>query len=270
MKEILRKIIRAAKAAFPALLLLGGINASFAQLDLSPPSQANASPGDTIAIPLALSNPAGAAIDAFGVTLAYPANLADYAGITTTGTLTQGWLAIDGSEITPGEITIGGFNLSPITASGVLVRVRLAIPAGASGQGILHLFNFVDDLSGATTSDGELIAGATAIHAPDRAETVSEFRLYQNYPNPFNSETRIVYELFQPGRVRLVIYDMLGREVRELMNENQPAGKYNLFWDGTARDGSGAASGVYIYTLSYFPPGGTGKFLQSRTLRYAK
>lgn len=250
MKEILRKIIRAAKAAFPALLLLGGINASFAQLDLSPPSQANASPGDTIAIPLALSNPAGAAIDAFGVTLAYPANLADYVGISSAGTLTQGWLAIDGSEITPGEITIGGFNLSPITASGVLVRVRLAIPAGASGQGILHLFNFVDDLSGATTSDGELIAGATAIHAPDRTETISEFRLYQNYPNPFNSETRIVYELPISGWVTLVIYNLNGQPLRKLVNHYQFAGTFESYWDGRDDLQRSLPSGIYFYQVS--------------------
>lgn len=249
---------------------MGSINVSLAQLDLSPPSQAGGSPGDTIAIPLILTNPGGVAIDAFGATLAYPANLADYVGISSAGTLTQSWLAIDGSEISPGEVTIGGFNLNPITVSGVLVRVRLAIPAGASGQGILHLFNFVDDLSGATTTDGELIAGATAIHTHSPAEAISDFRLYQNYPNPFNSGTRIVYELFQPGMVRLAIYDIMGREVRVLMDNIQGIGQYGLTWDG--KDGSGleVASGNYIYKVSIKIIGNVNRFIKTKRMTLMK
>lgn len=70
------------------------------------------------------------------------------------------------------------------------------------------------------------------------------FELYQNYPNPFNPTTTIEYELPEKIRVQLTIYDILGREVKELVNEVQDAGKYKIHFNA-----NGLASGVYIYRL---------------------
>ena len=68
--------------------------------------------------------------------------------------------------------------------------------------------------------------------------------LYQNYPNPFNPKTIINYELGIRNFVSLKIYDVLGNEVAELVNEKQNAGSYSVEFDG-----SGIASGVYFYRL---------------------
>ncbi len=70
------------------------------------------------------------------------------------------------------------------------------------------------------------------------------FNLYQNYPNPFNPETAISYQLSARSQVNLTIFDLLGRNVRTLVKEQQPAGNYEISWDG--RD----ASGVYLYRVS--------------------
>lgn len=71
-------------------------------------------------------------------------------------------------------------------------------------------------------------------------------RLMQNYPNPFNPTTRIGYSLARPGRVRLTVVDLAGREIAVLVEASMPAGNHAAVWDG--RDGSGrpAPGGLYL------------------------
>jgi hypothetical protein len=76
------------------------------------------------------------------------------------------------------------------------------------------------------------------------------FSLGQNYPNPFNPETQIAYQLASGGFVSLNIYDLLGREVKSLVSEDQTAGSYNVTWNGTDNLGIKVPSGVYLYTLN--------------------
>ncbi len=75
------------------------------------------------------------------------------------------------------------------------------------------------------------------------------FRLAQNYPNPFNPSTMISYELPVEADVKLVIYDILGREVARLVDQIQQAGRYRVTWNGTNRLGVSVSSGVYLYRL---------------------
>jgi len=72
----------------------------------------------------------------------------------------------------------------------------------------------------------------------------SEFRLYQNYPNPFNNTSNLKFEISKPGNVKIIIYDVQGREVQTLVNERLQPGTYE-----TTFDGSMLPSGVYFYTL---------------------
>ena len=75
------------------------------------------------------------------------------------------------------------------------------------------------------------------------------FILEQNYPNPFNPETTIHYELPKTSKVVLRIYNTLGQEVRKLVNERQPAGAYQMSWDGRDEGGKQVSSGIYFYQL---------------------
>lgn len=73
----------------------------------------------------------------------------------------------------------------------------------------------------------------------------ARFALHPNYPNPFNPSTVIRYELPSGAKVRLAVYDVLGREVGLLVNEEKSAGVYSVRWDAAA----GMASGFYFYRL---------------------
>lgn len=90
-------------------------------------------------------------------------------------------------------------------------------------------------------SNGEL--GITSVK-PIGSTVPAEFALVQNYPNPFNPTTSITYQIPAAGMVSLRVYDMLGREVATLVNEEHSAGTYSVKFDaGTL------SSGMYLYTL---------------------
>jgi hypothetical protein len=72
----------------------------------------------------------------------------------------------------------------------------------------------------------------------------STFALKPNYPNPFNPSTQIAFSITKEGPVSLRVYDILGREVATLVNENRKPGQYTERFDG-----SRVASGVYMYVL---------------------
>jgi len=86
-------------------------------------------------------------------------------------------------------------------------------------------------------------AGELTRHQPE------SFALHQNYPNPFNPETIIRYDLPEAVSVKLIIYNMLGEEVRTLVNQIQEAGSHKVTWDGRDSNGSRAATGIYIYKM---------------------
>lgn len=75
-------------------------------------------------------------------------------------------------------------------------------------------------------------------------------RLLGNYPNPFNPVTVIAYELAAPGRVTLRIYDLRGRLVTTLVDENQGAGRYETTWRGCDGHGRTSASGTYFAQMA--------------------
>ncbi len=77
----------------------------------------------------------------------------------------------------------------------------------------------------------------------------TEFALKQNYPNPFNPTTNIRYDIAEKGDAQLVIYNMLGQEVRSLVYGNQNIGRYEVEWNGLDNAGQPVATGIYIYQL---------------------
>jgi photosystem II stability/assembly factor-like uncharacterized protein/transglutaminase-like putative cysteine protease len=77
------------------------------------------------------------------------------------------------------------------------------------------------------------------------------FVLAQNYPNPFNSKTKIQFQLNQPGRASIHVYNVAGQELVTLMDEYKSAGIYDVIWDATISAGEPVASGIYILQLEF-------------------
>ena len=75
------------------------------------------------------------------------------------------------------------------------------------------------------------------------------FTLKQNYPNPFNNRTTILYSLPQDEHVTIAIYNILGRQVKVLVDENKTKNNYEVYWDGTNNQNHQVASGIYLYRM---------------------
>jgi aminopeptidase N len=80
----------------------------------------------------------------------------------------------------------------------------------------------------------------------DEPQVAVDFGLQQNWPNPFNPATTIRYDLSRPVHVQLTIYDVMGREVRRLVDEQKEAGRYHASWDGADDLGRPVAAGLYL------------------------
>jgi hypothetical protein len=77
-----------------------------------------------------------------------------------------------------------------------------------------------------------------------------QYVLHQNHPNPFNPETQISYQIATGGYISLTIHDLLGREIKTLVSEDQPSGNYTVSWNGRDESGNIVPSGIYLYTLN--------------------
>lgn len=91
-------------------------------------------------------------------------------------------------------------------------------------------------------------------------ELPTSYSLSQNYPNPFNPITTFHYNLPKESDVSITIYDMLGREVNQLISQKQPSGIYSVQWNGADRDGNTASAGIYFYQLK------AGDFVQTKKM----
>lgn len=89
----------------------------------------------------------------------------------------------------------------------------------------------------------------------EQVELPTDFILYQNYPNPFNPSTSLQYAIGSRQFVTLKVYDLLGREVATLVNEEKPSGNYEVSFDA-----SSLASGMYLYRLQ------TSSFIETKKM----
>jgi hypothetical protein len=109
----------------------------------------------------------------------------------------------------------------------------------------------MEQVSVDTTRDGLVkrainwLMNGVVLSTPDEGVTATSFELGQNYPNPFNPSTTISYSLPDESQVSLIVYDIMGSQVVELVNAKQPAGSYNVQFDAAK-----LASGTYFYKLT--------------------
>jgi flagellar hook assembly protein FlgD len=87
----------------------------------------------------------------------------------------------------------------------------------------------------------------------------TQFKLYSAFPNPFNPVTNLSYSIPENGNVSLIVYDMLGQEVTELVNTHKDAGYHSVQWDATS-----TSSGIYIVKLV------AGNFTQTHKIALVK
>jgi len=91
-------------------------------------------------------------------------------------------------------------------------------------------------------------------------EVLDNYKLIKNYPNPFNPVTTLRYDLPENSHVNITIYDMLGRQVKNLINQTQDAGYKSVRWNATDDYGKPVSAGIYLYQIQ------AGEFVQTKKM----
>ena len=113
----------------------------------------------------------------------------------------------------------------------------------------VHVTDGIDTVEADNAPFSITIDGADALSAYLEGLIPDEFALHQNYPNPFNPVTTLRYDLPEADLVNITIYDMLGREVKTLINQTQDAGYRSVIWDATNNYGKPVSAGIYLYQI---------------------
>ncbi len=137
-----------------------------------------------------------------------------------------------------------------ITGSTGMVKIawdlRSAAITGALVSGSKEYAMMKNGSATVSADNVKLVLNGTA----NSALLPKEYALSQNYPNPFNPTTSIEYQLPADSKVSVRIYDIMGNEVRTLVDESQDAGYKSVVWNSTNNSGNIVASGVYFYRIT--------------------
>ncbi|HLE31228.1 MAG TPA: T9SS type A sorting domain-containing protein [Bacteroidota bacterium] len=179
---------------------------------------------------------------------------------------------MDANPKTPGQAAYNAFAADSVnyatgyytgTGSEVMARMVLVAynsgsvtdpgwPANVMGGTMPATGNVIRILSSKPNFPGDTVKvwGSILAGIEGQSEVPLTFDLSQNYPNPFNPMTVIGYQIPKKGRVTIEIFDMLGRKIKTLVNQDLIAGSHSVEWDGTTSAGLVASSGVYFYRLT--------------------
>ena len=97
--------------------------------------------------------------------------------------------------------------------------------------------------------DNPVTVNTAVASADDGSLLPSEYALFQNYPNPFNPSTQISFDVPKAEFVTLRVYNLLGQDVKTMINQSMAPGRYTVEWNGNDMLNNDVASGVYFYEL---------------------
>lgn len=196
--------------------------------------------GEQVVIPLIAAGERE--VNSFDLTLNYDNRCLQFIQVNKTDMVQNFQIFTNNSE--DGTLRVGGFGVEPLTESGTYLELVFEA-IGNKGDA-----SQVEFISYRINAEEEQYAIATVVIASGSlTQAPEDFVLHNNYPNPFNPHTQIKFELPQPGYVSLKIYNMLGQEIKTLVNQTMDAGYHQVAWNGQNASGHVMPSGFYIYRL---------------------
>ncbi|MFH1701024.1 MAG: T9SS type A sorting domain-containing protein [Candidatus Zixiibacteriota bacterium] len=253
-----------------AMFFLLGLLCTTSQAGKITVESINAYPGEQVIVPVYLSDN-NIDIASLTIPLKYSSPDVYVDSVSFVGSLVQPKMAalahIDNDNQTVRFTYVPQDGIPLITASnGLLANIYFSVSPGSAEQiviidsinsveyfGQLELWTRLElaDSTGLNTYLPEFDEGSLTIFSPLDADdsftgipTVLELK--QNYPNPFNPSTTISYSLPEQDYVTLKIYNILGQNIKTLVDETKPAGRYEVEWNSGM-----AASGIYFYRLTF-------------------
>ena len=110
------------------------------------------------------------------------------------------------------------------------------------------------------SDSGQFVLTRSVLGLNDQFSIPTEFALRQNYPNPFNPVTTLRYDIPENSHVTITIYDMLGRNIKKLINQTQDAGYKSVIWNATNDYGKPVSAGIYLYQIH------AGEYMQTKKM----
>ena len=149
-----------------------------------------------------------------------------------SGTATVSYSDIQGGWEGTGNIDADPLFCNPDSGDYTLAENSLCVGTGENG-----------------TNMGAFGVGCSDILAVEEEFIPVQFAIHQNYPNPFNPITTLHYDLPENSHVTITIYDMLGRNIKKLINQTQDAGYKSVIWNATNDYGKPVSAGIYLYQI---------------------
>ncbi len=152
------------------------------------------------------------------------------------------------NDISLGKVKIANANPLGNVGELILFSIRFKVNEGSSINS--HEITFTSLSAAYTFNDllNNLTINETITDVKNQ-NSVLEYS-FEMYPNPFNPSINIAYQVAEEGKVELKIYNILGQQIKELVNENRMPGKYQLEWNGMTEDGTSVSSGIYFLVLN--------------------
>jgi hypothetical protein len=145
-------------------------------------------------------------------------------------------------------VMLAPYRSSFTSGKGVIARISFELTNGSTDTGKMFFSSTVlGDPNGQSVSFSAVDLAWTAENSTQDVPTL--FSLGQNFPNPFNPSTTLSYKLEKPAKVKLAIYDVVGREIQTLISRYQFQGQYNVKWESVDDAGQKLPSGMYVARL---------------------
>jgi hypothetical protein len=199
------------------------------------------------------------------------ATAATSAAVTVTVTLAPASVTISGSTDVEGATLTYGAHDSTTTA-GALGVYSLTVPYNWTGvvtptmTGYTFVPDHLDFVNVPANTSGNDFTPSLIVAVDQDADRIlpKEYMLAQNYPNPFNPSTVIRFALPRAGFTSLIVYNIVGQEIANLIAGYLPVGAFRVTWDGIDMNGNAVSSGVYFYRLK------TGDYVEIRKMLLMK
>lgn len=229
------------------------------------PSQARIAPGNSIEIPIIIDmSELPEKLGSYTATLEWDPEVLRYEQHRGGTTLGFEHPVINATEVKKGKLRFahaypygarGEVNILNVTMK-VIGKESVKIPLDLSFSAMAAAYTFIDLLP-------YLEVQKSHLELKRERETPTRFAL-ESHPNPFNPSTEIRYQLPQSEDVKIVIYNVLGQEILELVNGRMDAGSYVITWNGDNKQGVKAPSGMYFLRMK------AGEFTAERKLLLVK
>ena len=211
-------------------------------------------PGELLEVPVMLTN--GDNLLSFEIDLSYESEAITLEGVAWSDLI--GHFTIE-ENYEAGSVQIAGLGTEPDGQEGVFATVSLFIASSFTDESFDITINKYR-INESDPIEDVVVTFTNSALGIEKNTTPTVFALHQNYPNPFNPTTQISYDLPETGNVQIMIYDLMGRKVRTLMNSEKNAGFKTLQWNATNDRNEPVSAGLYLYTIE------AGKFRQTKKM----